>query len=70
MVFVALVMMTSMTSCTHRVIDSTTQLNVVRIENTSCLSRSEKEQLVYNKCIIHKAKYGKYTPKCKELISK
>jgi len=69
MVLIAPVIAILMTSCTTNVTtDSASRLNYVRIDDVSCLSRSEKEDLTYNKCVIRKAKYGKYSKACKKLM--
>ena len=69
MVLVAPMIMILMTSCTTNVTtDTASKLNYIKIDDTSCLSRSEKEQLVYNKCVIYKLKYGKLSKSCKTII--
>jgi len=49
-------------------IDSAARLNYVRIIDTSSLTRAEKEALTYNKCVIARAKYNKYSDVCKKLM--
>lgn len=63
-------MMMSLTGClTTKVVgDSAAVLHYVRVEDTSCLSRDEKEDLAFNKCLIYKAKYGKHSDTCKEML--
>lgn len=70
MVLVVLMIPILMTSCTTSVsfTDSAATLNYVRIDDVSCLSRGEKEDLTYNKCLIRKAKYGKFSKACKKLM--
>lgn len=61
--------MTLTVSCTtSAVIDSITVLKSVQIKDVSSLTRSEKESLAYNKCLIDKAKQGKFSKKCKKLV--
>ena len=58
-----------LTGCFTTKIDTAATLHYIRLNDTSCLSRAEKEDLTYNKCLIRKAKYGKFNRVCKVVMN-
>ena len=62
-------MMLTLTACFTTKVDTASILHYIRINDVSCLSRGEKEDLTYNKCMIRKAKYGKFNKVCKAVIN-